>query len=73
MDKVLKCLVVGDDKIGKTNLLNSFTQKTFPSEYLPTVFQNNYVEVRVGNTVQQVFLEDTEGQADIDRVRLEEN
>ena len=70
MAKILKCVVVGDGGVGKTSLLISFTTKTFPRDYVPTVFENYTAEVSVEDTVHQVGLFDTAGQEEFDKLRL---
>lgn len=66
----LKMVVVGDGAVGKSCFLITWSSGSFPSEYVPTVFDNYAMDKFVeghGNVILAVF--DTAGQEDYDRLR----
>ncbi|CCF58637.1 hypothetical protein KAFR_0F00400 [Kazachstania africana CBS 2517] len=82
--KSIKCVVVGDGAVGKTSLLVSYINNSFPFEYVPTVFDNysatiylndssllaEYYEVTQQNDhVFHLNLWDTAGQEAFDKLR----
>ncbi|CUS24650.1 LAQU0S18e01112g1_1 [Lachancea quebecensis] len=69
-DHHLKFVVVGDGAVGKTCLLISYTQGSFPEEYVPTVFENYVTKMKgPGNAVIELALWDTAGQEEYNRLR----
>ncbi|KAG9304883.1 hypothetical protein G9A89_010745 [Geosiphon pyriformis] len=64
-----KLVVLGDGAIGKTSLLNVFTQGYFPQVYEPTVFENYVHDIWVDNQQVELSLWDTAGQEEFDRLR----
>ena len=55
----IRCVFVGDSKVGKTSILISYTTNAFPSEYIPSVFDNYTANVMIDGIALQFEVVDT--------------
>lgn len=65
----IKCVLVGDVKVGKTALLVRFTSETYPDMYKPTVYDNTGVDVFMDGTQISLGLWDTSGNDSFQGIR----
>jgi len=65
----IKLTIVGDEHIGKTCALITFTTNCFPGEYVPTVFENYNSNLFVADKQINLGLWDTRGSEDFDAIR----
>ena len=62
----IKCVLVGDDDIGKTSLLITYNSNKFPSNYVPSVLDDFAVNIKINNTTYTLHLVDTANDIDFD-------
>ncbi|KAF7315413.1 Cell division control protein 42 [Mycena indigotica] len=67
--KRIKTTVLGDDGVGKTSMLYSYTSKKFPADYCPSIFCSYAENVVVDGVPYNHGLFDTAGSEEYDRLR----
>ncbi|XP_033105359.1 cell division control protein 42 homolog [Anneissia japonica] len=68
-ERTVKCVLLGDGAVGKTSLVVSYTTNGYPTEYVPTAFDNYSVVLKVDSQPVKFQLCDTAGQDDFDTLR----
>jgi small GTP-binding protein len=69
MSRSLKVVIVGDGAVGKTCLLTVYRTNDFPTEYIPTVYDNETREVYLDGIPYDLQIWDTAGQEELDTIR----
>ncbi|XP_030379016.1 AF4/FMR2 family member 4 [Scaptodrosophila lebanonensis] len=65
----IKCVLVGDGAVGKTNLILSYLENRFNSEHVPTASDIYNADVMVNDSPVHLTLCDTAGQDTLDPLR----
>ncbi|KAF3688053.1 Rho-related GTP-binding protein RhoU [Channa argus] len=68
-ERKVNCVLVGDGAVGKSSLIVSYTTNGYPTEYVPTAFDNFTVVVVVDGKPVRLTLCDTAGQDELERLR----
>jgi Ras-related C3 botulinum toxin substrate 1 len=67
--KSIKCVILGDDKVGKSSILQSYTTDSFYKEYIPTMFDNYSSNLCIEKICYKIDLWDTSGKDDYKMIR----
>ncbi|XP_066971128.1 rho-related protein racC-like [Macrobrachium rosenbergii] len=67
--QTIKVVIVGDGATGKTCLLLSYLNRVYPSEYVPTVFENHVGCFSDGENDNHISFWDTAGQHEYGKLR----
>ena len=57
--KTIRCVLVGDEDVGKTSLLITYLTNRFPEIYVPTILDSSAVNVKIKNKTYTLGLFDT--------------
>ncbi|BFZ07735.1 hypothetical protein BsWGS_10774 [Bradybaena similaris] len=58
----LKCVVVGDDSVGKTSMLMGYATNRYPTQHVPSVFDNYAGSLKfAGRRIQLQIMDAVEG------------
>ncbi|XP_078124231.1 rho-related GTP-binding protein RhoU-like [Sander vitreus] len=68
-ERKVNCVLVGDGAVGKTSLIVSYTTNGYPTQYVPTAFDNFTVMVVVDGKPVRLQLCDMAGQDELERLR----
>lgn len=66
----IKCVIVGDEGVGKSCLAARLSSRKFKDEYIPTIFDNYAATVMLDQKPFHFSLFDTAGKEDYDRLRV---
>lgn len=68
-DGTLKLVVIGESQVGKTALLTTYKEGSYPQGTLPELFDNSLKEIEVHSKKYSFGLWDTGGRQEQDRLR----